>query len=175
MPCLGARRLGDADADGPPPEGGTRQLVDRAGHCEGVPAAAVGQQQRELVAARAVDRAFAARRLAQAFARLPQICVAGLMPLRVVDPLQPVEVDRHQGEGRAAGGTGLHCGGEVVVEGAVVAKAGEAVGRGLELGLLERSDGSDAGACLRCESSELSDLLGVERCAFGSRGMEDAE
>ena len=55
---------------------------------------------------------------------MPQECVACVVPVRVVDRLQPVEVERHQGERGAAGDGAI----EPVGEPAPVHAAGQGVG-----------------------------------------------
>ena len=124
---LGARRLGDADAHGAPAEGAPREVVERARDRERAPAPPVREQRHELVAAYAVDRPLGPDGLLQKPARFAQVLVARLVPLGVVDPLEPVEVDRHQGERRSALGPSLHRHGQVIVEGAVIPEPREAV------------------------------------------------
>ncbi len=121
------RRLGDTDADGAPAEGGPSEPVERARDREGVPAPAAREQRHELVAACAVDRPLVTDGLPEAPARVAEVLVAGLVPLRVVDLLEPVEVDRHQREAGSTLRTCLDRRGQVVVEGTVIPEPGEAV------------------------------------------------
>ncbi len=81
-----ANRLGD---------GGQKLLADLLGVVDG---AKIGEQHDELVAAHSADGVGLANAGLEAFGDLAEDRVAGLMPKRIVDPLEVVEVDHHDGE-----------------------------------------------------------------------------
>ena len=94
---------------------------------EGAPRALVWEQHHELVAADPVGAVGRAHRRVQALGKGADPRVAGLVAERVVDLLQAVEVehdDAEVGAGPSAAGDSF----EVLVERAMVAEAGEAVG-----------------------------------------------
>ena len=107
-----------------------RRLVDLVSERECVPVALARQQHHELVAADAVDGPVTGRRLPEHLADAFDVAVARLVALRVVDLLQPVEVERHQREDRARRGAAVDLRPEVVMEGAMVPEARQVVGAG---------------------------------------------
>ena len=85
-----------------------------------------------------------------------QGAVAGLVAVRVVQLLEVVEV----GGGDRKRPLRLDQVAQPLLERPPVVEPGEAVGRRLELGLLEGTDGADARARLRGERGQLRDLVG---------------
>ncbi len=133
VPCLRSRRFGQADAERPLPDRLAREPVDLVCERKRVPVAAPWEQDHELVAACAVDRSFAPGRRAGDVADALDVPIAGLMPLRVVDLLETVEVERHQREDGAALGSPHDFERQIVVKGAMVPEPRQIIGTGLDL------------------------------------------
>ncbi len=108
--------------------------LEALGERERAPRALVREQNHELVAADPVRGVGRAHRRAEAFADRADALVAGLVAERVVDLLQPVEIEHHEAEAGAGARAARDLALEILVERTVVAEAGEAVG---ERGLLE--------------------------------------
>jgi hypothetical protein len=85
------------------------------------------QQHHQLVATRPVAGVDPANRHAQALGDGANPLVAGLMPERIVDLLQPVDVEHDDAEARPRPRVPLKLPLQVLVEGPVVAEPGEAV------------------------------------------------
>ncbi len=137
MAALGPERFGEPDADGSAARGESRRVIDLMCERQPVPVAAAGQESHELVAAGAIDDPCVADGPPETLGDLADVGVARRMPVRVVDLLQPVEVDRHQrqhGSGRAAV---RQCVGEVVMKRPVVAEVRQVVGPRLPLELFD--------------------------------------
>ena len=132
---VGQDRDADADADlgshrveherlldaGRQPARDRRRVVD----------VGVEQRHHELVAAQPDDQVRVAQRVLEARAELPQELVAGRMAERVVDLLEAVEVEEHEGQ-TACRRLAVACSASELVEqmeqGPAVAQAGELVG-----------------------------------------------
>ena len=100
-------------------------LDDRARDRERLARVVVGEQQRELVAAEPEGLAV----LAQLRRQLGEQAVALGMPEQVVDPLEVVDVEQAEREGRSAGFRLHQLALEALVEVAVVPEPGERVGQ----------------------------------------------
>ena len=146
-PVLGA--VGDPDAgvqhgrDAVEQERARDRVLQAAGELGGHPAVGQpAQQHGELVAAEPGERVAAAHDALQARGDLLQQAVARVVPERVVDLLEAVEVDQQQRGGLAAalgrGQRGLH----PVVEQRAVGEVGEVVVQGL-VAQAARGDGDD--------------------------------
>ena len=109
---------------------GLRRLAQALGELERAPGAGVGEDDGELVAAHAVGEVGAAARGPDRGGQRLQALVAGLVAVRVVDGLEVVDVDEHERQRHAGAGHDLQLARDVLVEGAVVAQAGERVGDG---------------------------------------------
>ncbi len=96
----------------------------------------MGQEERELVAADAERGIGAADRHGDELAHLGEELVADGVALRVVDPLELVDVDEHERELRAVATRALDHPCDGLLEGAVVAEAGQAVAQGRFAGAL---------------------------------------
>ena len=97
----------------------------------GVVGITVQQRQREFVASQPDDQVGAAQRVLEASAQLPEQLIAGGMAKGVVDLLEAVEVDEHEGQA-PLGSVGVPLLGQDGVEQleqrAAVAQAGQLVG-----------------------------------------------
>ena len=128
---------GQADREGAPADREPCVLLDAARDGEAVPVATAGKDDHELVAARPVNRSLAADHSPQRLRDLLDVRVACEVPLGVVDPLEAVEVDREQHERSVRRRPLRDRRREGLVERAVVAEAGEAVGARLQAELLD--------------------------------------
>ena len=129
----------------------------------------LGQHHHELLAAPARDQVVVAEGLLGGLGEQAQRTVAGLVAVGVVELLEPVEVrddDREQAPG-------LHQLAKLLLGGAPVDQSREAVRRGLELGLFERTDRPDPRARLTGEHREL--VHGLARRAAPRPGPSCAE
>ncbi len=114
-------------------------LVEPAGDRQALDVSPAGQDDHELVAARAMDDSVVADDALDAVGDLLDAGVACDVALYVVDLLQPVEIDREDDERRAAGVSFGDRGRQRLLERALVAQPGQVVRPGL-LGQL--ADGS---------------------------------
>ena len=123
-----AQRLGFGDArrGGEAGQRGAQSLRE----LESAPRASVREDDGELVAADAVRLICAAHRRAQRVGERADALVAGLVAVRVVERLEIVEIDQHQGQRQARAPGVLQLAREVLVKHAMVAQARERIRAG---------------------------------------------
>ena len=146
------------------PAGGRRQKCrNRFAAIEGVRGIRVGQDDRELVAADAEGPVAVAKHVADAAGHAHEEPIARRMAFPVVDDLEVVEVDEQECQRHLVAPEELQLAVELLLEGAVVAKAGEAIVQGVL-------------ACLAVEHLELR--LGTSQVVEGPQerpGDEDRD
>ena len=132
---LGARRDPDREADGA--DGAERHARDVLLHALGEPVglgeAARRRDDRELLTADPADGVPGAHAANEDLGDLREHLVAGRVAVDVVDALEVVEIEHHEGDRRVVGGGLDELEPEAFVERAVVPEAGERVGLGLTL------------------------------------------
>ena len=125
-PARGAR-VGDAEADGDVAHRLAERLAQLLGERRRARQPGVGQHDRELLAADAAEHVGAALRGRDRVGEQPQRAVARGVALRVVDPLEVVDVE-HDERARRRGPVGAReLGLEPLLEGAAVERAGQRV------------------------------------------------
>jgi len=87
----------------------------------------VRKQHRELVSAEARDEVALAQDAAEAGRNVLQQSVADVVAHRVVDVLEPVEIDQRERDGLAGASRGLHHLGQAVVQKGAIRQTGERV------------------------------------------------
>ena len=92
------------------------------------------QHDGKLFAAVTSDQVDVANLLGEDHRQLPQHHIAGRVPVTVVEPLEMIDVDQHQGEDPAEAAELGGPPGQLAIEGAAVGQPGQGIGRGL-LGL----------------------------------------
>ena len=111
-----------------PPSAPSRVGADALGELHGPERAGAGQDHGELVAADAVAAVRGALGRADRVGQGLEALVAGLVAVRVVGELEVVDVEQRERERLAGAPDAPELTGEVLLEGAVVAQAGERVG-----------------------------------------------
>jgi hypothetical protein len=177
-----ADRGAELDGDAADVEGEGEGAVQAGGHL--ADGATVGQdgQDRELVPAEAGQDVVAAQQLVQALGDVDEQAVGLLVAHRVVDLLEAVEVDEHEGGERAVAARVGQRSGSVLVQLGAIRQPGERVVRGLvaQAARGARDDAKQAGPQEQQAGDECGEERpGVRRDGVGGRlvghvALEDA-
>ncbi len=173
---VGVLRARDAEAGG---EGGgvaasglvVERLADPLHGLDGLVHVDTGQHDRELLTAVAAGEIVGSQRAAQRLREDPERPVTGLVPVRVVQCLEVVEIGHHE---RVLGALGPQMA-DPVLEAAPVDEPREPVGRRLQLGLRHDPEHPHAVARLVGERLERGDRVVVERLVDLTGRMHDAD